>query len=180
MPVVIVTLSCCQRCCLRASPYLSCLPPCLLGRFLEEELARRYRDAAPATLALLQERCESVARELIAADKKLAEAGDVVSLRRSGRQPGRVGMPHLLFSSVKCRLGHALSLTTGMVVQSVTMHMACRPSPPLCSHSVRPVHCLSCGGHSGGLAGHRPHAVRLDNRGGAVGSHRRQRELAGC
>lgn len=56
----------------------------LFNRFLEEELARRYRDAAPATLALLQERCESVARELIAADKKLAEAGDVVSLRRTG------------------------------------------------------------------------------------------------
>lgn len=64
--------------------HIICLPSCPPGRFLEEELARRYRDAAPATLALLQERCESVARELIAADKKLAEAGDVVSLRRSG------------------------------------------------------------------------------------------------
>ena len=39
--------------------------------------------AAPATLALLQERCESVAKELIASDKKLQEAGDVVSLRRA-------------------------------------------------------------------------------------------------
>ncbi|KAL4853400.1 Dynamin-related protein 5A [Chlorella vulgaris] len=54
-----------------------------LRRFLEEELARRYRDAAPATLALLQERCESVARELLGADKKMEEAGDVVSLRRA-------------------------------------------------------------------------------------------------
>ena len=53
-------------------------------RFLEEELARRYRDAAPATLALLQERCEAVAQELIAADRKLQAAGDVVSLRRAG------------------------------------------------------------------------------------------------
>ena len=53
-------------------------------RFLEEELARRYRDAAPATLALLQERCEAMAKELIAADGKLQEAGDVVSLRRAG------------------------------------------------------------------------------------------------
>ncbi|PRW39278.1 dynamin-related GTPase isoform A [Chlorella sorokiniana] len=57
-----------------------------LRRFLEEELARRYRDAAPATLALLQERCESVARELLAADRKLQEAGDVVSLRKSAIQ----------------------------------------------------------------------------------------------
>jgi hypothetical protein len=56
----------------------------LLCRFLEEELARRYRDAAPATLALLQERCEMVAKELLAADRKLQEAGDVVSLRRAG------------------------------------------------------------------------------------------------
>ncbi|PSC67591.1 dynamin-related GTPase [Micractinium conductrix] len=54
-----------------------------LRRFLEEELAQRYRDAAPATLGLLQERCESMARELIAADKKLGEAGDVVSLRKA-------------------------------------------------------------------------------------------------
>lgn len=54
-----------------------------LRRFLEEELANRYRDSAPATLALLQERCESVAKELIAADKKLQEAADVVSLRRA-------------------------------------------------------------------------------------------------
>lgn len=55
-----------------------------LSRFLEEELARRYRDAAPATLALLQERCELVAKELMAAGRKLEEAGDVVSLRRAG------------------------------------------------------------------------------------------------
>lgn len=56
--------------------------------FLEEELARRYRDAAPATLALLQERCEAVARELIAADRRLQEAGDVASLRRAGARGG--------------------------------------------------------------------------------------------
>eukprot|EP00887_Chlorella_sp_A99_P005155 scaffold40.g5155.t1 len=54
-----------------------------LRKFLEEELARRYRDAAPATLALLQERCEAVAKELIAADAKLREAGDVAALRRA-------------------------------------------------------------------------------------------------
>lgn len=64
--------------------------PTLLRRFLEEELAQRYRDAAPATLGLLQERCESMARELIAADKKLGEAGDVVSLRKAGGR-GRGG-----------------------------------------------------------------------------------------
>lgn len=71
---------------------LDCPPTCPLAclpcRFLEEELARRYRDAAPATLALLQERCEAVAQELISADRKLQEAGDVVSLRRAGGHGG--------------------------------------------------------------------------------------------
>lgn len=53
-------------------------------RWLEEELARRYRDAAPATLALLQERCEGVAAELVAAESRLQAAEDVTSLRRAG------------------------------------------------------------------------------------------------
>lgn len=56
-------------------------------RWLEEELARRYRDAAPATLALLQERCEGVAAELVAAESRLQAAEDVTSLRRAGVQP---------------------------------------------------------------------------------------------
>ena len=53
-------------------------------RWLEEELARRYRDAAPATLALLQERCEGVAAELVAAESRLQAAEDVASLRKAG------------------------------------------------------------------------------------------------
>jgi hypothetical protein len=56
-------------------------------RWLEEELARRYRDAAPATLALLQERCEGVATELVAAESRLQAAEDVTSLRRAGDWP---------------------------------------------------------------------------------------------
>lgn len=59
-------------------------PPCMLHRWLEEELARRYRDAAPATLALLQERCEGAAAELVAAESRLQAAEDVTSLRRAG------------------------------------------------------------------------------------------------
>ena len=54
-------------------------------RWLEEELARRYRDAAPATLALLQERCEGAAAELVAAESRLQAAEDVTSLRRAGK-----------------------------------------------------------------------------------------------
>lgn len=55
-------------------------------RWLEEELARRYRDAAPATLALLQERCEGVAADLVAAEAQLQAAEDVTSLRQAGQQ----------------------------------------------------------------------------------------------
>lgn len=52
-------------------------------RFLEEELSRRYREAAPATLALLQERCDAVSTELMAAEIRLKSAEDVGALRRA-------------------------------------------------------------------------------------------------
>ncbi len=55
--------------------------PC---RFLEEELARRYREAAPHTLAVLQERCELASRELIKADSELRAVEDVASVRATG------------------------------------------------------------------------------------------------
>ena len=69
-------------------------------RYLEEELAQRYRDAAPATLTLLQRRCEDVAAELVAAEQQLASASDVPSLRRTGtacgpRIPERCVLSHL-------------------------------------------------------------------------------------
>ncbi|MEW5303991.1 MAG: hypothetical protein WDW38_003211 [Sanguina aurantia] len=54
-----------------------------LKRFLEEELSRRYREAAPATLAVLQERCDAVSSELAAADVRLRATADVASLRRA-------------------------------------------------------------------------------------------------
>ena len=57
-----------------------------LKRYLEDDLAARYRDAAPATLALLQERCVAVAAELNAAEDRLRRAGDVGSLRRAAIQ----------------------------------------------------------------------------------------------
>ncbi|KAG2439371.1 hypothetical protein HXX76_004729 [Chlamydomonas incerta] len=54
-----------------------------LKKFLEEELSRRYREAAPATLALLQERCDAVSSELMAAEIRLKSAEDVGALRRA-------------------------------------------------------------------------------------------------
>lgn len=77
-----------RSCCLLAAQ--SCIQhqphtPCVTGpRFLEEELARRYREAAPATLALLQERCEAVAKELLALEARIQACSDVASLRRAG------------------------------------------------------------------------------------------------
>ncbi|KAK9825379.1 hypothetical protein WJX81_007027 [Elliptochloris bilobata] len=53
-----------------------------LKRFLEGELARRYRDAAPATLALLAERCGGARGELAAAQAHLHALTDVPTLRR--------------------------------------------------------------------------------------------------
>ena len=53
-------------------------------RYLEEELARRYRDAAPATFALLQERSNMLAAELKASESRLHDMQDVASLRCVG------------------------------------------------------------------------------------------------
>lgn len=55
--------------------------------YMEEELARRYRDAAPATLALLQGRCAALAGELAAAQARVAAIQDVASLRGEGARP---------------------------------------------------------------------------------------------
>ena len=54
------------------------------ARYLEGELARRYRDAAPATLALLAERCGGARAELAAAQAHLHALTDVPTLRRDG------------------------------------------------------------------------------------------------
>ncbi len=59
-------------------------PPPSPRRFLEEELARRYREAAPHTLAVLQERVEAATRELVKAEAELRAAEDVGAVRAAG------------------------------------------------------------------------------------------------
>ncbi|BBN12118.1 hypothetical protein MPTK1_5g17520 [Marchantia polymorpha subsp. ruderalis] len=54
-----------------------------LRRFLEAELQRRYRQSAPATLALLEQRCDEVAARLASIDARLSNSADVASLRRA-------------------------------------------------------------------------------------------------
>ncbi|MCO5548056.1 hypothetical protein L7F22_001512 [Adiantum nelumboides] len=52
-----------------------------LKQYLELELQRRYRDAAPATLAVLEERCSQVAKELSKINDKIVATSDIASLR---------------------------------------------------------------------------------------------------
>jgi hypothetical protein len=54
-------------------------------RFLEEELARRYREAAPHVLTVLQDRVEAASRELLKSDSDLKAAGDVSTVRATGK-----------------------------------------------------------------------------------------------
>lgn len=54
-----------------------------LRDYLESELQRRYKEAAPATLALLEERCNEVTAELARMDFKIQATSDVAHLRRS-------------------------------------------------------------------------------------------------
>lgn len=50
-------------------------------------MAKKYRDAAPATLALLQDRCAQLAADLTLAESKLHAMQDVTSLRTAGTAP---------------------------------------------------------------------------------------------
>ena len=61
------------------------------SRFLEEELARKYKEAAPATLAVLQLRCEEAAGDLAEATRQLEAAQDVAALRQAGEAVRRTG-----------------------------------------------------------------------------------------
>ncbi|XP_076943792.1 dynamin-related protein 5A-like [Bidens hawaiensis] len=54
-----------------------------LRDFLESELQKRYKEAAPATLALLEQRCSEVTAQLNIMDSKLQATSDVAHLRRS-------------------------------------------------------------------------------------------------
>ncbi|KAJ0977407.1 hypothetical protein J5N97_012881 [Dioscorea zingiberensis] len=53
-----------------------------LREYLEAELQKRYKDAAPATLALLEQRCGEITMELARLDTKLKVTSDVAHLRR--------------------------------------------------------------------------------------------------
>ncbi|KAI0491571.1 hypothetical protein KFK09_025831 [Dendrobium nobile] len=54
-----------------------------LRKFLECELQKRYKEAAPATLALLEQRCSEVSLELGRIEYKLQATSDISHLRKS-------------------------------------------------------------------------------------------------
>nr|GEW82244.1 dynamin-related protein 5A [Tanacetum cinerariifolium] len=54
-----------------------------LRDYLESELQKRYKEAAPATLALLEQRCSEVTAQLSTMDSKIQATSDVAHLRRS-------------------------------------------------------------------------------------------------
>ncbi|KAB2098579.1 hypothetical protein ES319_A01G247900v1 [Gossypium barbadense] len=56
---------------------------CSLREYLESELQKRYKEAAPATLALLEQRCSDVNIELARIDSKIQATSDVSHLRKS-------------------------------------------------------------------------------------------------
>ncbi|MBA0705483.1 hypothetical protein Golax_017674 [Gossypium laxum] len=56
---------------------------CSLREYLESELQKRYKEAAPATLALLEQRCSEVNIELARIDSKIQATSDVSHLRKS-------------------------------------------------------------------------------------------------
>lgn len=53
-----------------------------LRDYLESELQKRYKEAAPATLALLEQRCNEVTTEMSRMDSKIQATSDVAQLRR--------------------------------------------------------------------------------------------------
>lgn len=54
-----------------------------LRDYLESELQKKYKEAAPATLALLEQRCSEVTAELTRMEGKIQATSDVAYLRRS-------------------------------------------------------------------------------------------------
>ncbi|KAK7244279.1 hypothetical protein RIF29_39099 [Crotalaria pallida] len=53
-----------------------------LRDYLESELQKKYKEAAPATLALLEQRCSEVTAELAKLDSKIQATSDVAHLRK--------------------------------------------------------------------------------------------------
>lgn len=72
-----------------------------LKDYLESELQKRYKEAAPATLALLEQRCTEVTDELDSLDRKIQATSDVAHLRRSAMLYAASICSHLVHTLLK-------------------------------------------------------------------------------
>lgn len=63
--------------------FSSCIGFSCLRDYLESELQKRYKEATPATLALLEQRCSEVTAELSRMETKIQATSDVSHLRKS-------------------------------------------------------------------------------------------------
>ena len=123
------------------------------GRYLEEELQRRYRDAAPSTLTVLQQRCELVAAELAAAEQNLLNASDVPALRRAGARLCPTLNTLLVKMQYKSSCGSPYPCHEGSRTALFALATGCarRIDLTVClsrSHAARVRHRASCAGAS--------------------------------
>lgn len=77
--------------------YRSCIGFGCLRDYLESELQKRYKEAAPATLALLEQCCSEVTAELTRMEGKIQATSDVAHLRRSAMLHAASLCNHLVY-----------------------------------------------------------------------------------
>lgn len=68
-----------------------------LREYLESELQKRYKEAAPTTLALLEQCCSEVTAELTRVEEKIEATSDVTHLRKSAMLHAASLINHLVY-----------------------------------------------------------------------------------
>lgn len=106
-----------------------------LRKYLESELQKRYKEAAPATLALLEQRCSEVSLELSQMESKLHATSDVSHLRKSAMLHAASICHHLVrISNSFCpridkTCGTSISQTCFQMLKGVLIDGAADPAP---------------------------------------------------
>jgi hypothetical protein len=81
--------------------YGLCIGFSCLRKYLESELQKRYKEATPATLALLEQRCSEMSMDLARLDSKLQATSDVSQLRRSAMLHAASICTHLVMQTIQ-------------------------------------------------------------------------------
>lgn len=82
-----------------------------LRDFLEAELQRRYKEAAPATLALLEQRCGEVTADLARMECKINATSDVAHLRKSAMLHAAALCNHVVSTASKIYIIYVLLIS---------------------------------------------------------------------